>query len=229
MAGLLMPVPNAAITSPFGYRSGANPLQAQDFHTGIDFGVPMGTAVFATHSGYFRTEQNYGGGTMIRGTGANGWSTVYAHLSRSAVGAGKWIEAGQVIGFSGMSGAAVTGPHLHYEVLYKGQHVDPRYVAPVSSSIGQGFQYDAETASRQQARQLADLERAKVEQRAFEVDRSRGILGEFAAIAKTQQPTTRGASARFGIGTDTTRPTRVSAARTGQTGRKPRFATIERT
>jgi murein DD-endopeptidase MepM/ murein hydrolase activator NlpD len=225
MAGLLMPVPNAAITSPYGARYGVNPLQASDFHTGIDLGVPVGTAVYATHSGYFRTEQNYGGGTMIRGQGGSGWSTVYAHLSRSVVGTGKYVEAGQIIGYSGMSGAAVTGPHLHYEVLYNGQHVDPRYASPVNGNIGQAFVYDADTAARQQAQQLSDLKRAQAEQQKFEVDRSRGILGEFAAIAKSQQSSTTGKRpSRFGIQGSAARPTRAPQSRTGQTGRKPRFA-----
>lgn len=226
MAGLLMPV-QGPITSPFGTRYGVNPLQHQDFHTGIDFGVPVGTPVYATHSGYFRAEQNYGGGLMVRGQGANGWSTVYAHLSRAVVNPGEWVQAGTIIGYSGRSGAAVTGAHLHYEVLYNGRHVDPRYAMPTSASIGTTFHYDADTAARQQGAQLADMKRAQAEQQAFEVDRSRGILGEFAAIAKSQQPTASKRVQRFGIEAQGARPTRAKQARTGQTGRPARFTQTE--
>jgi murein DD-endopeptidase MepM/ murein hydrolase activator NlpD len=201
-----------------------NPLQQNDFHTGIDFGVPLGTAVYATHSGYFSTSQNYGGGTMITGKGGDGWETVYAHLSRSTVGGGRYVRAGEIIGYSGRSGAAVTGPHLHYEVKQRGKHVDPRYAMPsqanlpfgIGSFIPGGFQYDADTAARQQAQQLTEIKRAQAEQRKFEVDRSRGILGEYAAISRSQRP----ASAR---GIDNA-ATQRSSRMTGQRGRRSRFA-----
>lgn len=222
--GLVWPV-SGNITSPFGARTGVNPLQRQDFHTGIDFGVPIGTPVYATHSGMFRTQQNYGGGTMVTGAGGGGWETVYAHLSRSAVGAGKYVNQGDIIGYSGMTGAAVTGPHLHYEVKYQGKSVDPRYAVPVSGGIGQQFGYDADTAARQQARQLADIKRAQAEQQKFEVDRSRGILGEYAAISRSQRRSARESST--GIKPTAARPTRLKATRTGATGRRPRFAAPE--
>lgn len=217
-----MPV-QGPMTSPFGQRYGVNPLQQTDFHTGVDFGVPVGTAIYATHSGYYRTEQQYAGGTMVRGQGSEGWSTVYAHLSRSTVGGGRYVRQGEIIGYSGQSGAAVTGPHLHYEVLYNGRHVDPRYAAPVSAAFGQGFAYDAETAARQQAQQISDMKRAQAEQQKFEVDRSRGILGEFAAISRSQQSETKRAT-HHGIQGSAARPTRVPKVRTGAAGRPSRFS-----
>lgn len=224
MPGLTYPV-SGPVTSPFGYRSGVNPLQGNDYHTGIDFGVPIGTPVYATHSGTFRTVQNYGGGTMVIGQGAFGYETVYAHLSRSTVGNGQYVTQGQLIGYSGRSGAAVTGPHLHYEVKRGGQHLDPRYAVPaglmggdlnaLSRLLPGTFRYDAATAAEQQRRQLAELQRAQAEQRQFEIDRSRGILGEFAAISRSQ----RDASRRFGIDT-VHRSTRL-----GPNGRRSRFQT----
>lgn len=219
MTGLVWPV-QGPITSPFGHRSGVNPLQHNDFHTGIDFGVPVGTPIYATHSGTFRTENNYGGGLMLRVGSSNGWETIYAHTSRAAVGEGTYVKAGTLIGYSGMSGAAVTGPHLHYEVKYQGKHMDPRYAMPVSgpgTAPGawgvNSFAYDAETAARQQAQQLAQIKRAEAEQRTFEINQARGILGEYAQIARSQrQPN---------LGIETTR--RAPRLR-GQGGRRQRFA-----
>jgi hypothetical protein len=223
MAGLLWPV-SGPITSPFGHRTGVNPLQHNDFHSGLDFGVPVGTPVYATHSGFFSTSQNYGGGTMVTGQGGGGWSTVYAHLSRSTVGSGTYVKQGDLIGYSGRSGAAVTGPHLHYEVKLNGKHMDPRYVQPREVGLpfgvkyNQGFQYDSETAARQQAQQLADIKRAEAEQRRFEVDKSRGILGEYAAISRSQRSSAGGGN-KFGIDT-----TPIRAPRQTRGTRAPRFA-----
>jgi murein DD-endopeptidase MepM/ murein hydrolase activator NlpD len=212
MAGLLWPV-SGAITSPFGYRSGV--VGSSDYHTGIDFGVPLGTPIYATHSGYFSTEQNYGGGLMLRVQGGGGWETIYAHTSRAAVKPGSYVSQGDLIGYSGRSGALVTGPHLHYEVKLNGRHMDPRYVQPVEMGFmdikfNQGFQYDHTTAARQQARQLADLKRAQAEQQKFEVDRSRGILGEYAEIARSQRP-----ARPYGIETTARAP-----RQTGQSSRR---------
>jgi hypothetical protein len=60
----------------------------------------------------------------------NGYQTAYAHLSRFARGlrAGGRVRQGEVIGYVGSTGVS-TGPHLHFEVLRNGQHVNPLTVA----------------------------------------------------------------------------------------------------
>ncbi|MBT8337565.1 MAG: M23 family metallopeptidase, partial [Gemmatimonadetes bacterium] len=57
---------------------------------------------------------------------ANGFTTRYGHLSRFAAGVrtGSRVSQGEVIGYVGMTGLA-TGPHLHYEMIRSGRHVDP--------------------------------------------------------------------------------------------------------
>jgi murein DD-endopeptidase MepM/ murein hydrolase activator NlpD len=54
----------------------------------------------------------------------HGYETRYAHLSSFAVNPGDTVKRGHVIGFVGNSGTSVSS-HLHYEVLYNNQHVNP--------------------------------------------------------------------------------------------------------
>ena len=72
-------------------------------------------------AGPFGTYGNY-----IRIRHANGYETAYAHMSRFARGmrAGARVRQGQVIGYVGTTGRS-TGPHLHYEVLRRGQQINP--------------------------------------------------------------------------------------------------------
>jgi len=88
-------------------------------HPGVDIPKPFGTPIVAAASGYV-TESTiglwnggYGGKVMIKHAG--GISTVYAHLSSSAVSVGDMVEQGQTIGFVGSTGRS-TGNHLHFEV-----------------------------------------------------------------------------------------------------------------
>ena len=53
-----------------------------------------------------------------------GYKTRYAHLKSIGVTEGMKIKRGECIGESGNSGKS-TGPHLHYEVIYKGNHMNP--------------------------------------------------------------------------------------------------------
>ena len=69
-------------------------------------------------------QSTYGNTIVVRHS--NGWTTRYAHLSRFATGTavGSRVEQGDLIGYVGMTGLA-TGPHLHYEMRYNGDHKDP--------------------------------------------------------------------------------------------------------
>lgn len=96
-------------------------------HRGVDYAAPRGTAVRATGEGRVSFAGRKGGyGKTVLLTHGNGYTTLYAHLSRYAKGVrkGARVRQGQVIGYVGSTGIA-TGPHLHYEFRINGVHRDP--------------------------------------------------------------------------------------------------------
>lgn len=111
--------------SGFGYR--IHPIyKISKFHSGMDFTAPTGTDVYATGNGVIRTVKSARrelGNHIIIDHGF-GYQTVYAHLDRFNVRVGQKVKRGDVIGFVGSTGLS-TAPHLHYEVLANGKHVDP--------------------------------------------------------------------------------------------------------
>jgi hypothetical protein len=98
-------------------------------HLGVDIVAPTGTPVVATARGRVSVAGNRGDyGLLVEIDHGHGIVTRYAHLSRAAVRVGQSVERGQNIGAVGTSGLSV-GPHLHYEVLVNGRHVNPmRYI-----------------------------------------------------------------------------------------------------
>lgn len=120
------------LTSPFGYRT--HPVTGnRDFHEGADLGVPEGTPVRAALGGVVAQAGWRGGyGYAVEINHGNGYSTLYAHLSRVLVAPGTPVAAGQVIALSGNTGRS-TGPHLHFEVRYNGRPVDPAQWFPALS------------------------------------------------------------------------------------------------
>lgn len=121
------PVDGARITSNFGPRF--HPvLHYTRLHAGVDFGVPIGTPVFAAANGTVTGATPTGcGGNMVVIQHDNGWITRYFHLSRYAEGLheGQRVEQGFTVGLSGTTGTCTTGPHLHYELRINGEPVDP--------------------------------------------------------------------------------------------------------
>lgn len=94
-------------------------------HTGIDLGLPLGTPVFASDAGVartFRTGTGYGNYVMV--VHGNGYATLYGHLSDFALRDGQVVKRGEQVGFVGSSGFS-TGPHLHFEIRYEKDNVDP--------------------------------------------------------------------------------------------------------
>lgn len=125
------------VTSTFGPRS---LLPGEQFHTGIDIGVPEGTPVRATASGVVRFVGNTDGyGLRVEIDHGNGVTTLYAHLSEASVVPGQRVERGQTIGKSGNTGAS-TGPHLHYEIRQNGRPIDPWLSLQASRPAGSGGQ-----------------------------------------------------------------------------------------
>lgn len=100
-------------------------------HTGTDFRASVGTPIAAAAPGIVavaHTGRSYGNYVVIMH--ANGYSTLYAHLSRIMVSPEQFVERGQTIGLSGGArgapGAGLsTGPHLHFEVRANGIPVNP--------------------------------------------------------------------------------------------------------
>lgn len=110
------------VTSPYGPR-------ADGFHTGTDYSARIGTLVLAAAAGFARRVSNVGGGRGVAIDHGDGMSTEYWHLNAQAIPAtGRSVRQGDIIGYSGASGAMVTGPHLHFEVKVNGQVVDPETV-----------------------------------------------------------------------------------------------------
>lgn len=124
MVALGYPLPQRyQVTGRFNDARPTN-LLTGGLHTGIDLGAPGGTPVLAAAAGTVRVWWNPAGGRMVGIVHGPGLETRYAHLMRALVRTGDQVAAGQQIGLVGSTGK-VTGTHLHYEVLIKGQTVDP--------------------------------------------------------------------------------------------------------
>ncbi len=115
------------ISADFGYR--IHPLYfTKHLHTGIDFATDVGTPVYATADGVVEFAQmgyNGGFGNLVKLDHSFGFRTYYAHLNKIVVTHGSFVKKGQLIAYSGNSGAS-TGPHLHYEVRFLGNVLDPK-------------------------------------------------------------------------------------------------------
>lgn len=113
------------LSSSFGYRS--DPISGRTkMHTGFDFACKPGNPVYATGDGTVMTVSfdlfNYGNSVVI--DHGFGYKTRYAHLKTVFVTEGMKLKRGECLGESGNTGKS-TGPHLHYEVMYKGNYVNP--------------------------------------------------------------------------------------------------------
>lgn len=111
--------------SGFGYR--IHPVsKIRKMHTGIDFTARRGTPIYATGNGKIvrieHKKTGYGKNVVID----HGYSykTLYAHMSEVAVEVGEKVERGQQIGRVGSTGTS-TSPHVHYEVIHKGEKINP--------------------------------------------------------------------------------------------------------
>ncbi|MGC9326357.1 MAG: M23 family metallopeptidase, partial [Candidatus Hinthialibacter sp.] len=125
---------NTVIVSGFGMRK--HPMGgAIRFHRGIDLKADRNTPVRAVMDGVV-VEAGWQGalGRCIKIKHSGGFETVYAHNNSIKVRKGERIKQGQVIGLSGNTGRS-TGPHLHFEVIKNGKHVNPvQYLPRIRSS-----------------------------------------------------------------------------------------------
>jgi murein DD-endopeptidase MepM/ murein hydrolase activator NlpD len=128
--GMLAALPSrwpirGTVNSEFGRR--ASPWTgAPEFHGGMDIGAAPGTPVRAPAPGVVAAA-GLGGeyGYHVILDHGNGIRSLYGHLQRIAVRPGQAVERGQVLALSGNTGRS-SGPHLHYEILVRGQPVNPR-------------------------------------------------------------------------------------------------------
>jgi len=125
----IMPVLNRDMkTVASGYGRRIDPIyHVATFHAGMDFSARTGTDVYATGEGnviYASWKQGYGNCIMIN-HGFN-FQTLYGHLSAMGVHVGQKVKRGEVIGAVGSTGKS-TGPHLHYEVHFRGAPQNPAH------------------------------------------------------------------------------------------------------
>ncbi len=116
---------NLNAMSGFGIR--LHPVHKVDrMHTGIDFTAPKGTPIQATGNGkVIKAEhERVGYGNHVIIDHGFGYTSLYGHMATFTVKVGDVIQKGQSIGTVGTSGTS-TAPHLHYEVRYKDDPVDP--------------------------------------------------------------------------------------------------------
>ncbi|MGD0711316.1 MAG: M23 family metallopeptidase [Bacteroidales bacterium] len=116
------------ITSGFGWRR-------WQFHYGVDVGLHTGDTVRAAFDGIVRVSKfqwSWGFGNVIVIRHQNGLETLYGHLSASKVVPNQAVKAGDIIGFGGSTGRS-TGPHLHFEIRYKGTPINPNILIDLNT------------------------------------------------------------------------------------------------
>lgn len=121
---LRSPLRTLRVTSRYGMRP--HPIyRVLRKHNGVDYGAPTGTPVWAVAGGvvtFCGWQNGYGRHVCVRHD--NGYESRYGHLSRILVCKGQRVKQGKTIGLVGQTGDA-TGPHLDFQLLANGRHIDP--------------------------------------------------------------------------------------------------------
>lgn len=122
--GIIFPVEEGRFTSYFGERT--DPLSSEeDYHGGVDIGADEGDRIRAVYDGivscvgYDDISGNY-----IFLSHKNGYETFYCHCSEIIADEGAVIRQGETIALVGSTGYS-TGPHLHFEIRFNGESIDP--------------------------------------------------------------------------------------------------------
>jgi murein DD-endopeptidase MepM/ murein hydrolase activator NlpD len=148
---------SGGVTSNFGPRR-------RRFHYGIDIDLETGDLVGAAFDGKVRIvkkSESYGNVVVIRHN--NGLETFYAHLSKTNVEVGQDVLAGDVVGLGGNTGHS-HGSHLHFEVRYMGQPINPSTIISFDQQklISNTFTLDKNTFSYiHEAKKLAKKSKGK--------------------------------------------------------------------
>jgi murein DD-endopeptidase MepM/ murein hydrolase activator NlpD len=119
-----LPVDAAWNASAFGWR--LDPFTGQRaMHEGVDFHADVGAPIVAAAAGVVTfAERHPEYGNLVEIDHGNDYSTRYAHASKLLVTAGQVVRRGQKVAEVGSTGRS-TGPHLHFEVRYKGAAQNP--------------------------------------------------------------------------------------------------------
>ena len=135
-AGVVLPVAGI-ITSRFSNSRWEPLLHLFRPHEGLDISAPRGTSIRAPADGrVIFVGQRLGYGLVVELDHGGGVTTLYAHCQKTLVHDGDYVAKGATIATVGSTGLS-TAPHVHFEVMVNGQHVDPlRYlIAPADSSL----------------------------------------------------------------------------------------------
>mgnify|MGYP001214111858 CR=1 FL=1 len=120
----IRPVKDGYLNSSFGYRK--DPIDnVMRFHQGQDITVKSGTPIHSPADGIVKRAYYAGGfGNHIKLDHGNGYTTLFAHLSKIKVKHGQKVSRGEIIGLTGNTGRS-TAPHLHYEIHHYGESKNP--------------------------------------------------------------------------------------------------------
>ncbi|RUM94467.1 MAG: hypothetical protein DSZ28_03045 [Thiothrix sp.] len=123
------PLAEGSLTSKFGVRFNPTGIPFPKKHKGIDYRAEEGTPIYASGDGVIEKKyvsKSYGNYIKIKH--ANGFSSAYAHMQHfaSGISIGSPVKRGQEIGAVGTTGRS-TGAHLHYELHYHGEPVNPLF------------------------------------------------------------------------------------------------------
>jgi murein DD-endopeptidase MepM/ murein hydrolase activator NlpD len=132
-------------------------------HKGTDFAAKKGTPIMASGDGIIvKAKWCGGGGNCIKIKHNSTYSTIYAHMSKFALGikSGIRVKQGRIIGYVGSTGKS-TGPHLHYEVIENGKKINSQTLRLPSGKI-----------LKEKVRKEFEVERIKID-----VMKSKIILG----------------------------------------------------
>jgi len=123
------------VTSNYGWR--IHPISnSPQLHRGIDIGLPTGTPILAAHDGVVTFAGWQGSfGNVVFIEGEDGIETRYAHCDTMLVSVGQTVSMGDTIATVGSTGES-TGPHLHFEVLRNGAHLNPIFFAYTNAGMG---------------------------------------------------------------------------------------------
>lgn len=118
--------PTSRPSSHFGPRR-------KRFHYGLDLAQPTGEPIYAAFDGVVRISKfNKSYGNLVIIHHANGLETYYAHMSKRNVTVGEHVKSGDIIGLCGNTGRSY-GSHLHFEVRYMGNAINPEHVINCST------------------------------------------------------------------------------------------------
>lgn len=125
----IWPIDRLQLKALYSFGMRFHPIyKTRKFHKGVDMACEKGVPVYASADGVVEKtdigQRHVGYGKQVLLNHEFGYKTRYAHLNEILVEQGETVMRGQLIGKVGTTGGS-TGPHLHYEVIYMGQVVNP--------------------------------------------------------------------------------------------------------